>query len=68
MTSETHDVIIIGAGLDRSGIMNVLSRYIILLAGKRMARIMTLLSATVALIERRSLTVLLVDPTHTRSV
>jgi di/tricarboxylate transporter len=43
-------VIIIGAGLDRSGIMNVLSRYIILLAGKRMARIMTLLSATVALI------------------
>ncbi len=43
-------VIIIGAGLDRSGIMNVLSRYIIRLAGKRMKRIMTLVSATVALI------------------
>ncbi len=43
-------VIIIGAGLDRSGIMTVLSRYIIRLAGKRMARIMTLTSATVALI------------------
>ncbi len=43
-------VIIIGAGLDRSGIMQILSRTIIRLAGRRMARITTLLSATVALI------------------
>ncbi len=43
-------VIIIGAGLDRSGIMEILSRYIIRLAGRRLARITTLTSATVALV------------------
>ena len=35
-------VIIIGAGLDRSGIMEILSRHIIRLAGRRLARITTL--------------------------
>ncbi len=43
-------VIIIGAGLDKTGCMNVLSRRIIKAAGKSENRIMVLISATVALI------------------
>jgi di/tricarboxylate transporter len=43
-------VIIIGAGLDRSGVMTLLSRQIIRLAGNHPTRIMALLSAVVALI------------------
>jgi len=41
-------VFIIGAGLDKSGVMNLLSRYIIRLAGKRQTRIMALLSVCVS--------------------
>ena len=43
-------VIIIGAGLDKTGCMNVLARQILKLAGKSESRIMTLISATVAFI------------------
>ncbi len=43
-------VIIIGAGLDKTGCMNVLARNILKLAGKSETRIMTLISATVAFI------------------
>ncbi|MCP3955678.1 MAG: SLC13 family permease, partial [Desulfobacterales bacterium] len=43
-------VIIIGAGLDKTGVMTQLSRQIIRLAGKSRNRIMILLSATVAII------------------
>lgn len=43
-------VIIIGAGLDKSGVMTVLSRQIIHLAGENRTRIMALLSASVAVI------------------
>jgi len=43
-------VIIIGAGLDKTGCMNVLARNILKIAGKSESRIMTLISATVAFI------------------
>ncbi len=43
-------VIIIGAGLDKTGVMNVLANHIIRLAGKSKTRIITLISGTVALI------------------
>ncbi len=43
-------VIIIGAGLDRTGIMNMLANQIIKLAGKSESRIIALISGTVALI------------------
>jgi len=43
-------VIIIGAGLDKTGVMNVLSQYIIRMAGKSQTRIMVLLAGSVALI------------------
>jgi len=43
-------VIIIGAGLDKTGCMNVLARNILKIAGKSETRIMTLISATVAFI------------------
>ena len=43
-------VIIIGAGLDKTGCMNVLARNILKIAGKSEGRIMTLISATVAFI------------------
>ncbi len=43
-------VIIIGAGLDKTGCMNVLARHILKMAGKSETRIMTLISATVAFI------------------
>jgi di/tricarboxylate transporter len=43
-------VIIIGAGLDKTGCMNILARRIIKLAGKSESRIMILISSTVALI------------------
>lgn len=43
-------VIIIGAGLDKTGCMNVLARYILKFAGKAESRIMTLISGTVAFI------------------
>ncbi|MEE4134918.1 MAG: SLC13 family permease [Desulforhopalus sp.] len=43
-------VIIIGAGLDKTGCMNVLARRILALAGKSENRLMALISATVALI------------------
>ena len=43
-------VIIIGAGLDKTGCMNVLARKILAIAGKSESRIMTLISATVAII------------------
>ncbi|NPB08128.1 MAG: SLC13 family permease [Aquificae bacterium] len=43
-------VIIIGAGLDRTGIMNALARYIVRLAGNSEVRITALISGTVALI------------------
>jgi di/tricarboxylate transporter len=43
-------VIIIGAGLDKTGCMNVLARKILAIAGKSETRIMTLISATVAFI------------------
>ncbi|NPA42176.1 MAG: SLC13 family permease [Aquificae bacterium] len=43
-------VIIIGAGLDKTGVMNVLASYIIRLAGKSKTRIIALISGTVAFI------------------
>lgn len=43
-------VIIIGAGLDKTGCMNILSRQILRLAGKSESRIMTFISITVAVI------------------
>ncbi len=43
-------VIVIGAGLDKTGCMNVLARNILKIAGKSESRIMTLISATVAFI------------------
>lgn len=43
-------VIIIGAGLDRAGVMNVLAGYILKFAGKSRTRITALISGTVALI------------------
>ncbi len=43
-------VIIIGAGLDKTGCMNILARNILKIAGKSENRIMTLISATVAFI------------------
>ena len=43
-------VIIIGAGLDKTGCMNILARNILKIAGKSETRIMTLISATVAFI------------------
>lgn len=43
-------VIIIGAGLDKTGVMNILARQIIKLAGKSETRIMALIAATVGLI------------------
>ncbi|RUM38502.1 MAG: SLC13 family permease [Desulfobulbus sp.] len=43
-------VIIIGAGLDKTGCMNVLARNLLKIAGKSEARIMALISATVAII------------------
>ena len=43
-------VIIIGAGLDKTGCMNILARRIIQIAGKSETRIVTLVSGTVALI------------------
>jgi len=43
-------VIIIGAGLDKTGCMNILARKILSIAGKSESRIMTLISATVAFI------------------
>jgi Na+/H+ antiporter NhaD/arsenite permease-like protein len=43
-------VIIIGAGLDKTGVMNILSRQIIKIAGKSETRIISLISATVAFI------------------
>lgn len=43
-------VIIIGAGLDRTGVMNVLANYIIKLAGKSKTRIIALVSGSVAFI------------------
>jgi len=43
-------VIIIGEGLDRTGIMNIFARHIIKFAGKSELRIMSLISGTVAFI------------------
>ena len=43
-------VIIIGAGLDKTGCMNVLARNILKIAGKAESRIVTLIAGTVALI------------------
>ena len=43
-------VIIIGAGLDKTGVMNVLARKILQIAGKAEIRIVTLISGTVAFI------------------
>lgn len=43
-------VIIIGAGLDKTGCMNILARRIIQIAGRSERRIVTLVSTTVALI------------------
>ena len=43
-------VIIIGEGLDKTGVMNIFARQIIKLAGKSEVRIMALISATVAFI------------------
>ncbi|SDU53257.1 SLC13 family permease [Desulfobacula phenolica] len=43
-------VIIIGDGLDKTGVMNIFARHIIRLAGKSEVRIMTLISGTVAFI------------------
>jgi di/tricarboxylate transporter len=43
-------VIIIGAGLDKTGVMNVLARKILQIAGKAETRIVTLIAATVAFI------------------
>lgn len=43
-------VIIIGAGLDKTGVMNSMARIILRFAGKSESRIMTLISGTVAII------------------
>ena len=43
-------VIIIGAGLDKTGVMNILARKILQIAGKAESRIVTLISGTVAFI------------------
>lgn len=43
-------VIIIGAGLDKTGVMNSMARVILRFAGKSETRIMTLISGTVAVI------------------
>jgi len=43
-------VMIIGAGLDKTGVMNIMARQIIKLAGKSETRIMGLIAATVGLI------------------
>ncbi|WP_027721599.1 SLC13 family permease [Maridesulfovibrio zosterae] len=43
-------VIIIGAGLDKTGVMNTLARVILRFAGKSETRIMTLIAGTVAII------------------
>ncbi len=43
-------VIIIGDGLDKTGVMNIFARHIIRLAGKSEVRIMALISGTVAFI------------------
>ncbi|MDQ7083340.1 MAG: SLC13 family permease [Aquificota bacterium] len=43
-------VIIIGAGLDRTGVMNILANHIIKLAGKSKTRIVALVSGSVAFI------------------
>jgi len=43
-------VMIIGAGLNRTGIMNILAKKIILIAGKGATRIMVVISATVSFI------------------
>ncbi len=43
-------VIIIGAGLDKTGVMNSLARLILRCAGKRESRIITLIAGTVAII------------------
>ncbi len=43
-------VIIIGAGLDKTGVMNILARHIIKLAGKSETRIMAMIAATVGFI------------------
>ena len=43
-------VIIIGVGLDKTGVMNIFARHIVKLAGKNEIRIMSLISGTVAFI------------------
>jgi di/tricarboxylate transporter len=43
-------VIIIGHGLDKTGVMNVFARYIVKFSGKSQVRMMTLVSGTVAVI------------------
>ncbi len=43
-------VIIMGHGLDKTGVMNVFARYIIQLSGKSQIRMMTFISGTVAVI------------------
>ncbi|MCP4721850.1 MAG: SLC13 family permease, partial [Desulfobacteraceae bacterium] len=43
-------VIIMGHGLDKTGVMNIFARYIIRFAGKSQVRMMTLISGTVAII------------------
>jgi di/tricarboxylate transporter len=43
-------VIIIGAALDKTGVMNILAKYILKLAGKSETRIIALISGTVAFI------------------
>ena len=44
------DVMIIGAGLNRTGIMNILAKKIITIAGKGETRIMVVISSTVSFI------------------
>jgi di/tricarboxylate transporter len=43
-------VIIIGAGLDKTGVMNIVARYILQIAGRTEGRIIALIGGTVALI------------------
>jgi len=43
-------VIIIGAGLDKTGVMNIVARYILRIAGKTEGRIIALIGGTVAVI------------------
>jgi len=43
-------VMIIGAGLNRTGVMNILSGYIVKLAGSSQSRVMVVISATVSFI------------------